>query len=257
VALIPLRYLFADGSYQRPPQDAFVRGLVRDFDPSLVATLDVSRRQDTGLFAILDGLQRYEAMKSKGYESAWCAVYEEMDLAAEASFFYRRNRFRKAVHPYYQFNARVLMGETTANAIQTIVTRAGYVLHINAKPVDNISAIRAAEDAYKYGSEHRKESLTPTLRTLRRAVHGQKGAKDGELIRGLARLYQSLGDDEINEAHLDRTLRDLTPAELLNKAGERARRGGSRGFYVARLLHATYNDTFIGKKLPMRVQGGK
>jgi len=44
---------------------------------------------------------------------------------------------------------------------------------------------------------------------------------------------------------------------LLEKAGQRARRGTSRGHQVARILIEQYNLTYIGKQLPMRLTTGK
>lgn len=258
IKLIPRELLFADPRYQRPPQELFVEKLIANFDPTLVGTLDVSERED-GKYALLDGLQRHSALAKMHYESVWCAIYKDMTIADEASFFYRRNRNRRSVHPYYQFRARVLMGETTAIGVEKVVKEQEFALHINAKPDHHISAIRAAEDVYGYSSLTRAECLTPTLRTIRSAMFGRKGAKDGNMIRGLGRFFQAYADDEINFDHLYDMLAEVGPMGVIGRVKERTvgTGGGGKGssLMFAREIATLYNRG-INRKLPLRAISG-
>lgn len=257
IELIARGSLFADLSYQRPVNPAFVEKLVETFDPTLVGTLDVSKRSD-GTYAILDGLQRYEAISKMHYTHIWCAVYSDMEIKDEASFFYRRNRDRRSVHPYYQFRARVLMGERLATGVAEVVAAQGFILHINANPDNHISAIRASEDAYTYSSLTRAECLTPTLRTIKEAMFGRKGAKDGNLIRGLGRFYQSFADDELDHQHLYEVLAEIGPLNLVGRVRERvSHAGGGKGSSLgfAREIAELYNKGFH-RKLPIRQISG-
>lgn len=256
IDLLPRTALFADDRYQRPPNQVFVQKLVEEFDPTLVATLDVSVRSD-GRYAILDGLQRHSAMEKMQMEYVWCAVYEGMDVAAEANFFYRRNKNRRTVHPYYQFRAMLVMGDADARQIDKIVKREKFKLNINAGPENHISAVRAVESAYGYSSLARKESLTPTLRVIRKSMLGRKGAKDGEMIRGLARFLQPFYDQEIDWQHLEDLLADVGPMNLLGRVKDKASgtgHGKSGGYVMAREILTLYNRGVArGHKLPERM----
>jgi hypothetical protein len=257
VELLPRKKLFSDSRYQRPPQEAFINRLVGKFDPTLVGTLDVSARED-GYYALLDGLQRNEVVGHFSYDYIWCAVYEGMSLADEAEFFFRRNKDRKGVHPFYQFQARVVMGERIARKIDRIVRAEDFWLHINAKPDDHISAIRAVEDAFSYSSPARKESLSPALRVIRMSIFGRQGAKDGEMIRGLARFFQPFEDEQIDLIRLRDILESTGPKNLVERAKEKqrnsGRRGSTTGYEVARELATIYNRGLQrGPKLSLRM----
>ena len=259
IELVPIQKLFADPKYQRPPQTLFVTKLVETFDPTLVGTLDVSARAD-GRYALLDGLQRHSALTKLNYEDVWCAIYDGMSISDEASFFYRRNRDRRSVHPYYQFRARVLMGEDLAKGVDRAVRAQEFKLHVNANPDDHISAIRAAEDAYTYSSLTRPESLTPALRAIRASMYGRKGAKDGNLIRGLGRFFQSFSDDEIDYDHLYDVLAEVGPMVLIGRVADRSTykgAGGGKGSSLsfAREIAELYNKGF-NRKLPLRQISG-
>src|SRR5262252_750846 len=131
VELLPLADLLVDHKYQRPPQQAFVDKLISEFDETLVGILDVAHRGN-GTHAILDGAQRYQALL-KFKQTAWCAVYKGMSLAEEAMFFYRKNRNRRSVHPFYQFRALMVTGDKQSLAINKIVEDTGYKLGIAAR----------------------------------------------------------------------------------------------------------------------------
>jgi hypothetical protein len=255
VRLLPTAQLLADPSYQRPPQQSFIAKLVGSFDETLVATLDVSDRED-GSYAVLDGLQRLETLKKIGRPNVWCAVYDGMTVADEARFFYRRNRDRRSVHPFYQFRARVLMGEDRAQKIDRIVRGEGFRLNTSAAPDENITAVKATEDAYSYSSLARPESLSVTLHTIRASIFGRKGAKDGELIRGLGRFFQPFYDDELDFPHITEILQEVGPLNLIGRAKDKAsgsRHGKSAGYEVARELLAIYNQERKTGKLSARM----
>lgn len=255
VKLLTTASLMADSSYQRPPQKSFIAKMASSFDETLVATLDVAARED-GSFAVLDGLQRLETLRKIGRPNVWCAVYDGMSIADEARFFYRRNRERRSVHPFYQFRARVLMGEGRAKAIDRIVRGEGFRLNTSAAPDQNITAIKAVEDAFSYSSLARSESLSPTLHLIRGALFGRKGAKDGEVLRGLARFFQPFYDDEIDHAHLAEVLQHVGPINLIGQAKDKlagGRHGHSAGYEVARELLTLYNRSRKNGKLSARL----
>jgi hypothetical protein len=214
-----LSELFADIRYQRPPQELFIDKMVNSFDETLVGVLDVSERRN-GMYAILDGLQRFEAMKKVGKTTCFVAVYEGMRLAEEAMFFYRKNKDRRTVHPFYSFRARMVAGDQKAREINRIVESEGYKLDVGAVPPDNLTAIRAVEEAYSFESAARTESLSVSLNMLRKTFYGRKGGKDGELIRGLGRFFQPFYDEEIDMAWLEDRLASQNPRTILGRAAD-------------------------------------
>jgi len=220
VECLTLKELFVDTSYQRPPQENFVQSIIAEFDEILVGALDVSERKD-GRYAILDGAQRFEALK-KFKKSVWCSIYTGMTLKDEAMFFYRKNRNRRGVHPYYQIRALMVTGDKRANAINRIVESEGYKLEISGIPDDHLTAIRAVEDCYDMNSLQRKESLSATLHIMRGCFYGRKSGKEGELIRGLGKFFQPFADEEIDMAWLFDVLAGQNPQTLIGRASDKA-----------------------------------
>jgi hypothetical protein len=255
VRLLLISDLIADPKYQRPPQEAFIEKLVGMFDDTLVSTIDVSERAD-GTLAILDGLQRVETMRKLGRLTVWASVYDAMSLQDEARFFYRRNRDRRAVHAYYQFRARVLMGETQAQAIDKIARAENFRFDVNSSTDDRIGAVRAAEDAYSYSSLARSESLSAALRTIRASFYGRRQAKDAEILRGLGRFFQPFYDDEIDHEHLYSILAEVGPVNLIGRAKDSAPKTVTtslrHGGLLAREVLTLYNRG-RSKKLSQRI----
>jgi len=260
VELLPLADLLVDHKYQRPPQQAFVDKLISEFDETLVGILDVAHRGN-GTHAILDGAQRYQALL-KFKQTAWCAVYKGMSLAEEAMFFYRKNRNRRSVHPFYQFRALMVTGDKQSLAINKIVEDTGYKLGIAARQDDTITAIRASEDAYSMSSLFRDESLSPSLRIMRASFYGRKGGKEGEIIRGLGKFFQNFEDDAIDYPWLIEQLAGQNPQTLLGRADDKAataRPIQPRAYWMAKDIVEIYNrGQKKGNRLfPSYIQGRK
>jgi hypothetical protein len=241
VELAELNWLFVDSRYQRPPQEPFVEKLANAFDETLVGVLDVSHREGEDRYAILDGCQRYSAMLKVAKTTAYVAVYEGMSLKDEALFFYRKNKDRRSVHPFYSFRARMVAGDTKARRIWRIVDSAGYKLDIGALPADHLTAIRAVEEAYSFESAARKESLTPTLQTMREAFYERQGGKDGEIIRGLGRFFQPFYTEEIDLPWLIDRLASENPRTIIGRARDNYYRGAYRSNPVAEEIVRLYN----------------
>jgi len=240
VELVGVDQLFADTRYQRPPQTVFIEKMVNSFDDTLVGVLDVASRED-GMYAILDGLQRYEAMKLVGKTTAYVAVYGVMTLAEEAMFFYRKNKDRRSVHPYYSFRARMVAGDEKAIDINRIVESEGYRLEVGAIPPQNLTAIRAVEEAYSFQSAARSESLSATLNMLRRSFYGRQGGKEGELIRGLGRFFQPFYTEEIDLEWLEDRLSSENPRTIIGRGRDAWLAGTHHSNPVADELIKLYN----------------
>ena len=248
--LMEVERLFLDPGYQRPPQLGFIARLLQSFDESLVSTLDVASRSD-GRGAVMDGVQRLEMIRKVGKSTVWCAVYDGLTVADEARFFYRRNRDRKNVHPYYQFNAKLLMNDPAALAIAEIVRHQGFKLGIAANADDSLTAIRSIEDAYSFSSVARDESLSPTLHLIKRSIYGRKNAKDAAIISGFARFFQPFYDEEIDFDQLVNMVAETGPALLIGRAKDKVTGRANREAFagaLAREMIEAYNRRVAGPR---------
>lgn len=244
--LIEVTACFADERYQRPPGQRFVRDIVLNFDERLVGAIQASARED-GRFALLDGQTRWLAMQIIGKHRCWAAIYEGMDLAAEARFFYRVNKHRKTVSPFYGFRARVLSGEEKAVAIQAAVEAAGLKIRPDTSGErGQVAAVAALETVYDTPSAVREDTLAPVLAVLGTTWKGLKKSTDSELLRGLGRFFAVYADSEIVPDHLEDQLQALGPQLVIARARDV---GGSvaspskraTGLSAARALVAIYN----------------
>lgn len=201
VGLVPLADLIVDDRYQRPVHQQFVAEMAHSFDETLVGTIDVSQRRNGG-YAVLDGQQRYMAMSQVGKTACWCSIYDNMTIADEAAFFYRKNRDRRAMKAYYGFRARVMAGDDDAVEIAKIVDDAGYVMGPHTNDHEVIGATNAIELVWGYASAHRDESLTATLKTLRAAYFGRKGSLSSDVLLGVGRFWQTFPDSAVKKTLL-------------------------------------------------------
>src|SRR5262245_56365731 len=188
-----------DDTYQRPPHHEFVSREAARFDPELVGTIDVSHRHGQssdrnksraarGVYAILDGQQRYLMMQIVGKTACYCTVYEGMEIPDEAAFFYRKNKDRQTMKPYFSFRARRVAGDEDAAEIVRIVESEGFTLGPQSNEEDVIGAIRSIEQVYAMSSEARDQSLSNTLFTVRESFKGRRDCFNSTILTGLGRF---------------------------------------------------------------------
>jgi hypothetical protein len=255
VQLLELEKLFNDYSYQRPVHETFVRQLVMNFDERLVGVIDVSKRGN-GEYAILDGQQRTETMKQRGKTKCFCAVYEGMSVAAEAQFFFHKNKDRKGMSAYYGFRAKALAGDEKAIAVDKITKQFGFVMGPVTDNNLQIGAVRAIEDVYEFDTtDVRENALPPTLKVIKESWLGRKGSLDAEIIRGLGRFFRAYRDDQIEWDHWTEALAALGPLLVIGRArdfsGATEQRG--HGKSMASTLVEIHNTGLpMAKRLPLK-----
>jgi hypothetical protein len=229
VGLIPLVNLLIDDTYQRPPHHEFIAREAQRFDPTLVGTLDVSHRKGSGadrnksraargMYAVLDGQQRYLMMQMVGKTACYCSIYDGMSIPDEAGFFYKKNKDRNAMKPFYSFRARRVAGDTEAIDILRVVEEENFSLGPTSNEEDVIGAIVAVESVYNMASEAREQSLSNTLYLIREAFKGRKDCFNSTIITGLGRFWQTYADDEVQLYKLVQALQEVGPTGLLGLA---------------------------------------
>lgn len=258
VGLVYLADLIVDETYQRPPDAKFIKDIAANFDPTLVGTIDVNARWN-GTFAVLDGQQRVGGMTEVGKTACYCSIYQGLSIEDEAGFFFRKNKDRKTMLPFYSFRARAVAGDQEAITIQQLVEAQGYKLGGKSDDNETIGSIRGVEASYRYSSEHRNESLTPALRTIRATGipgTGRKGIFDATVIQGLARLWQHYGDEEVERSILADYLAEIGPVNFIGLVRERQAAGikHAQPWTSARVLAENYNRKVkgVGAKLDLK-----
>lgn len=251
VELLPLDAMIVDRAYQRPTEERFIAGMVDDFDETLVGAIDVSDRKGTDVYAILDGQQRWEALKRVGKRTCYAATFADMDLQDEAGFFYRKNKDRRTMQGYYGFRARVVAGDLGAISVQDTVEAEGFRLGPKTDHEDVVASVAACETAWTWSSEHRDESLTPALRTIRENWRGQKGSLQSSTILAFATFWRAYPDEIVDEQTLKDSLGFLsTPTNLINLGREKRNQFPSLAVAMAEHLAETYNRRRKGPVLP-------
>lgn len=247
VGLVRLDHLLVDDTYQRPIHEAFVKEAAENFDPTLIGTIDVSMRSPIQ-FAILDGQQRVRIMEaiSDPKTACYCSIYTDMDISDEAAFFYRKNKDRRNMKPFYAFRARIVANEIEASLINDVVSAQGFVLGDGTNNREVIGAISAVETAYHFASDVRDESLSPTLEAIRESILGRKDSVSTHMITGLARFFQVFPDSELNQTALREVLSENGPQNIIMNGREQripmsAGAAPSMSICVARAVGTLYN----------------
>lgn len=226
VELIPLDRLFVADEYQRPVPWPFVRKLAQSFDESLVGTIDVAQRSPSR-FAVLDGQTRAATCRLVGKTTIHCSIYAGLSLEDEARFFLKKNRDRRAMHPYYTFRAKATAGDPDTLAIQRIASERGYRIQISAPRADvapgAVASIAALEAVYAMRLDDGTSALAPTLDVLKRATWGRENGQNGALIRGVAHTIVDEGIDVDSVAH---ALDAIGPTLVLGRARDLSRLSG-------------------------------
>lgn len=244
VDLIEVARCHVDHSYQRPVDWLWVRKTAASFDPTLVGTIDVSERRHGASFAIMDGQGRSEAMKLVGKTQVYASIYSGLDVQAEALFFLHKNSDRKAIHPFYTYQAKLTAGNQVATAVQEITRHYGYEVSIVSASSRNIpekiAAISSLEEAYNRKNDSHAECLSPTLAVMRKATFGLKEGNSAYLIRAIARVFEHYGQ-HIDQHRLADVIAERNPSWLLARMREVGWNVGSQTPALVTVLVDEYN----------------
>jgi hypothetical protein len=229
--VLPLKQLFVDESYQRPPTN-FSKKIVKRFNPALVGTLCVSERSKTR-FAIMDGQTRWISMGELGKPEAPCLVFHGLKPADEALLFGLFQTERRGVTSASLFKSKVAAKDPVAVAIDEVVTNLGWVIPETKTTAPNaLQAPGALVFVYhecKTGEAARKihnpQLLAQVLETIETAWPKRPPtAKGAEMIRGLGfflnRQQKSAKpkDRDVDLERLALKLGRMQPSELFDRA---------------------------------------
>jgi hypothetical protein len=223
---VPLDVLEIDDRYQRPLNKGRVAKMVKEFDERRFGVLEVSQRN--GHASVFDGQHRLEVARALGMKDVPCLVHGNLTPEEEAELFVALQRERRGVSQIDRFRARVFMSESTAVAINEIVTEAKFRIRrdgADAGHLYSIQAITSLEHVYERGN------LPETLALLRELWGGDTKSTDGGLIEGLSILLEGYGH-RLDDATMAR-LRGTPPLVILRRAIGHSGGGRSKGQMVA------------------------
>ena len=148
-------------SYQRTVRTAGVNKIVKNFDRDALGTLCVGKRKDGSLW-IVDGQQRWTALKKLGVKRVPCDVFESSGPSHEARIFRHKNKDRTGVNAVTIFKALLTEQNEDAVALLAAVESAGFKLtrenlNYSAEAMCRVwpSRFKTLEDAAPYARNPR------------------------------------------------------------------------------------------------------
>jgi hypothetical protein len=221
---LPINELLVDERYQRPLEAKRVEKIVKNFDEDLFGALEVSERN--GTYAVYDGQHRLVAARKLGMEKVPCLIHSGISLEREAELFVALQQGRKGVNPVEKFRARCFYGDEDAQAIERIISDAGFRVASrgpDAGQAGTIRAVSAVEWIYRrFGGEH----LHHTLRTVYDLWLGDQRSTDGYFLQGVADFLSGYGT-RLTDESLER-LRAEAPTVILRRALGPLQGGGAQ-----------------------------
>jgi hypothetical protein len=229
--ILPLKQLFVDESYQRPPTN-FVKKIVRGFNPALVNCLCVSERSKTR-FAIMDGQTRWIGMGEIGLKEAPCLVFHGLKPEDEARLFGLFQTERRGVTSSSLFKSKVASKDPVAVAIDEVVTNLGWEIpEVNSSAPNALRSPSALAYVYHECATgdaakkiHNPQLLAQVLEVIETAWPKRPAtAKGATMIRGigffLARAAKSdkPKDRNVDLERLALRLGKIQPSELFDRA---------------------------------------
>jgi hypothetical protein len=255
-AYVACESLFVDHEYQRAPNLAWVRRTAENFDPNLFGVLVASKRN--GVYALVDGQQRWMVLKALGMRTAPCMYYEGKTKEEEARIFVAMNFDRKMVNAWYHYRALRFAGDERILDVEGIVQEAGFVVGAKAGEKDSIIQSPAALMSIYDGSVDAistsstlsgPEILARTLAIIDGAWGEKMGpgwrlAKSSSMIRGVAR-WVGMNPNTPTEDVIA-SLSKTTPVRVLDRAARLAEGGSGssgKGRQIPKVIAA-----IVGKK---------
>jgi hypothetical protein len=227
---IPIKNLVSNQDYQRSLSLSHIRRTAENFDLYQINPVKVSRRD--GINYVFNGQHTIEiiALVSGSRDTpVWCMIYDDMDYTVEADTFANQQKYIKSLLPYEIFTANIEAGNDLQLTIKALVESYGLTIGGTRAPL-TICAVSTLEFIHeKYGFHTLDRALRLTIATW----EGEQDSLSANMLKGIARLISSYGDELRDDGFKDRVGR-LSAREISRTAKER--RAGSLGYAEAMLL---------------------
>lgn len=257
IAWLKIDDLDYDPEIQRPTDEKRADRIAADFDPDKFGVIAVWKRDDDH-YVVVDGMHRVTALRAMGWngQKIPCSVFEGISKAEAARLFLGRNDAR-SVRYIDKFLVRLVEGDPTACAVNSIVQAAGYI--IDREHRDGvITAAKALEDIYVGRGQRIKGenpvALRRTLAVLTEAWGRTTDAVNGRVLLGVGAFFLRY-DDAVDDARMAKKIAVVPGKDALiaRGAGVRERHGGTIPAGIAHYLVDEYNRGL--KKRSARLPG--
>lgn len=116
--------LLVDPAYQRPVNDAKVKGIAGEFTWPAFGVLIVAVRPDGAMF-VMEGQHRLAAALKRGIKRVPVIKFQIDDTRVEARAFLSSNTYRKPLTSIDKHKAKVLSGEAAAQLVDDLMKQYG------------------------------------------------------------------------------------------------------------------------------------
>ena len=215
---IPVEDLEIDPKLQRPLDKNRVNSMFKEFTPSGIGTLAVSRRTKPTANVVIDGQHRKAVLDLKlpegGPKTVRCEVFKNLTAKQEALLFLVLNRSAK-VRAVDQFRLAVEAAEPTAVKVKELLDAYGFELAIYPRS-GNIQCVDVLRRVWERSEkkDQMPNVLQLVLLTVEKAWRGQKGSVAGIMVTALAAMFDEYGD-KLNVSDFIVRLKDHKPMDLI------------------------------------------
>jgi hypothetical protein len=250
---IDVKDLEIDPAVQRPEDRTKINRLAKNFTPSGLGTITVSRRIKPIRNIVLDGQTRLRVVEKVGAEhgvtSLRTEVFEKLTHAQEAALFVTLNDNTKA-KATERFRMAVEAGEPVSVAISGLLSSYGFVLatYPSNKAVSAVDVMRRIYERSER-QDLEPNTLQLVLLTIDRAWGGAtEYANKGIMMDALAAVYDEYGDQIVVAEFIDR-LRDQKPQVLIHDGQQQATyKKVKPTMGLAEVLVGVYNTDARGRR---------
>ena len=218
-AYLPATSLFVDNdTYQRKPQRK-LNAIAQKFDDDKCGFLEVAYRKDLGLFAIIDGQNRFIAGKMAGRDRFACHILTDITVREEALKFASQDENKTLVSTYDKFRAELYAREPDALRLKAVCDKYNVKITYgsNSKP-GTLRAIMQAKTILKQGGE---QALSWVFETIKKSGwHTLRNAYGDTILRSLFNIYSMTEIDDYDRVQYElvRYMKRFDPDRILVQA---------------------------------------
>lgn len=239
---IPVDAFRSDKTYQRPPDEARVNKLAKNWKPGGLGVVIASKRTDDPNYYTLDGQHRIGALRRLGDKTVKVPtlVLEGLTVADEAEFFVLMNKNRRALLPSELFKASLAEGNPAAIEIKEVFDKLGLTLSSYGAEANNVRAVAAVWRIYNaMGAAGINATLSLIIQCW--GKDSSRNVFNQAIMTAIARvLHYNEGNIKIDR--LRNIISGEEPDVWLNKASQlRQLQGGDRIRTLANTFVSDYN----------------
>lgn len=241
-AYLPASALFVDEKYQRKPHSKIAK-IASTWDDNKCGFLEVSYRPDLGMFAIIDGQNRYAAGKMAGRDRFPCHIIMDIDVVGEAQRFASQDDNKVRVSPFDKFNAKLFAGDPDAIKLKMVCDK--YNIKIKPSATCQTGYLRSVTEGNAALRAVGEVGLSWIFSVIKESGwHSMKDAYCKMIMWALRSLYMNIDPDDhaLVKRNLVAYFEKTNPNHVIAQSMI-AFRDCNRGSAVARFVEkiGTYN----------------